>query len=184
MKTKFIALFSVTLASFLIFSSVLASSIGVTTTISDYGSYFSSTGTTESGTSHLGHLSGDQFYTSAWGKWRTTSPTTTTTNYAWKVYIPYNSGATDGAVKYTCYNDYEGSSGWPVIVNQENIWGGWVFLGWAYGYGGPMASYAWMDNSCAAGYGCSTWYEVWWDDAKYRPCRDAYNTGDCTSAFN
>ena len=98
MKTKFIVLISVTLASFLIFSSVLASSIGVTTTISDYGSKFSSNGTTESGTSHLGHLSGDQFYTSAWGKWRTTSPTTTTTNYAWKVYIPYNSGATDGAV--------------------------------------------------------------------------------------
>ncbi|MGV8050649.1 MAG: hypothetical protein AB2L21_09960 [Anaerolineaceae bacterium] len=184
MKNKPIVLICVTLASFLFFSSVFASTLGVTTTISDYGSGFSSNGTTESGTSHLGHLSGDQYYTSAWGRWSTPLPQTITTNYAWKVYIPYNSGATDGAVKYTCYNDYEGSSGWPVIVNQENIWGGWVFLGWAYGYGSPMSSYAWMDNSCAAGYGCTTWYEVWWDDAKYKPCRDALNTGDCTSAFN
>jgi hypothetical protein len=184
MKTKFIVLISVTLASFLIFSSVLASTIGVTTTIADDSNLFSTAGTTVVGSSHFGHLSGQEYWSNAWGRWSTPLPQTTTTDYAWKVYIPYNSGATDGAVMYTCYNDYEGSAGWPVIVNQENIWGDWAFLGWAYGYGSPLSSYAWMDNSCTAGYGCSTWYEVWWDDAKYRPCRDAQDTGDCTSAFN
>jgi len=29
-----------------------------------------------------------------------------------------------------------------------------------------------------------TIYEVWWDDAKYRPCTNSQNTGDCTSSFN
>lgn len=51
MKNKPIVLICVTLASFLFFSSVFASTLGVTTTISDYGSGFSSNGTTELSTS-------------------------------------------------------------------------------------------------------------------------------------
>ena len=184
MKTKLFTFCIAMLVSFVIFSSVFASAICVTTIIQDEGSYFSSSGTTINGSSHFGHLSGNQYSSSAWGKWRTTLPTTNLTDYAWKVYIPYNSGATDGAVEYYCYNSHEGSAGWPVVVNQENYWGAWVFLGWAKGTGDPISSYAWMDNSCAAGFGCSTWYEVWWDDAKYRPCTNSQNTGDCTSSFN
>ncbi|MFZ3152029.1 MAG: hypothetical protein WA116_10165 [Anaerolineaceae bacterium] len=169
--------------SMLVFSTVFGSTIGSATTIPDSSSSFThTTGLPTStigrgGSSHQSVLyipNATSLYT---GKWSSFGATTSYTQYKWYVYIPYNEGAFDAMVNYYVSNDSETFS---VTVNQENYGDVWVFLGWAAGNGTPSLSYTSMNNKCVPGGGCETYYQVWWDDARYYPCIDPIYTGDCT----
>lgn len=183
MRTKLFATILVTILSAFIFSSVYASTIGVTTTLPDDSSAF--THTSWLPTSSTG-LNGSHQYVLyingitglASGTWSSTGSTTSSTNYKWSVWIPLNGDYTDAAVSYYVRNSEEE---FTITVNQENHADVWVFLGWAYGTGYIPWSYINMENNCVYGYGCNQYYQVWWDDAKYYPCRDAGGTGDCTA---
>lgn len=183
MRTKLFTAILVTILSAFIFSSVFASSIGVTTILEDDSTDFSYTSWLP--TSAIGRGGSHQYFLyvpgvtgNPYGKWSTTGSTTSSTNYKWWVWIPYNLDYSDAAVSYTVRNTEEE---FPVTVNQENHADTWVFLGWAYGTGYIPWSYINMENDCVPGFGCNQYYQVWWDDAKYYPCRDAGGTGDCTS---
>lgn len=181
MKKRLLVIVISLILSLIIFSTVFASALGVTTIISDSSSAFTHidwlpTSSTGRNGSHQYYLYYSGHTASAWGKWSCTGPTTSSTQYKWYAWIPLNYGYTDAAVSYYVRNTEEQFS---ITVNQENYADEWVFLGWAFGDGYIPWAYTFLDNDCVTGWGCNQYYEVWWDDTKYYPCVDPGGTGDC-----
>jgi len=152
---------------------VSASTLGAYHYLTDEGAYFTNNGNMTYTTSYGRSGGAHQYYlyvsgqtAAGTGKWSSYGAQTVNADYYWYVWIPYNSGSNDAAVRYYVRNTGEFFS---IICNQENHANVWVWLGTAEGTGNPSSSYTSMANYCVSGYSCNSMLQVWWDDVYYRP---------------